>query len=69
MIALATTVSAPAFAGMNGTDWINRVRPPALAPSGLDARAEFVNPGSTLTVPAVRHDAPHAYRGGPRSIH
>lgn len=64
-LALATTISAPAFAGKNGSDWINRARPAPSAQSNFDARAEFAKPAPTTT----RHAEPHTYFGGPRSIH
>lgn len=64
-IVLAGAASAPAFAGMNGSDWINRARPAASARSALDARAELATPAP----PNPQHAKSHAYFGGPRSFH
>ncbi|ACE99620.1 hypothetical protein IP86_17275 [Rhodopseudomonas sp. AAP120] len=66
-IALMATASAPAFAGMNGTDWLNRERPAAAAQSGLDARAELANRNPSAR--AEQRPTSHAYFGGPRSFH
>lgn len=75
-VALAMAGTAPAFAGMNGTDYLNYIDAARRSESNLQAYAEWqgawastrpVRPQATPDVPTKLY--PHRYYGGPRSIH
>ncbi|MBI5128883.1 MAG: hypothetical protein HZA66_05535 [Rhodopseudomonas palustris] len=79
LVIVLAGASAPAFAGMNGSDWINRARPAASAQSALDARAEIATSASSGTpwsrfseeseqiYETLQQSRTCTYQGGPKS--
>jgi hypothetical protein len=69
-LALATALSGPALAGMNGTESINRMQSAqrvwAYSPEA-QARAELLMTQPTAVV--ASKPFPHRYYGGQRSFH
>lgn len=78
-LALALASSAPAFAGMNGTDYLNYIdamRRSQTTQQTSQARVEWqgtwASTGAILpqrAPEAVTKSYPHRYYGGPKSIH
>lgn len=76
-LALALASTAPALAGMNGTDWLNRM---SSARSGQStSQMMLVRPDqegawastarSRSASEAISKSYPHRYYGGPKSLH
>lgn len=71
-VAIAMASSTPAFAGMNGTESLNRIQSAQRAQSSrleMDARAAWPRVAPSLGSDTASRPYPHRYYGGPKSFH
>lgn len=74
MLALTLASAAPALAGMNGTESVNRMSSAQSSAQATQVRPDWQSAWASTARPqsaseAISRSYPHRYYGGPKSLH